>query len=170
MTEINETLVSEAEALRSEDLEVVNSTRNDVLHILETVAKINNSKLTPEIRDTVQIPNPHNDGQCHIKPLCFDFILRYTSARPAPGLVWAGRQKCSVVMKWIGFGYWFYSEIIYKISSRTRRWLISGVMASLLYYSHTCTTALRSVITKKQERNAGNLTLIWLNLETSTSG
>ena len=60
MTEINETLTSDVEALRSEDLqetlEVVNSTRNDFLRISEMIAEINNSMLAPEVRDKEAIP------------------------------------------------------------------------------------------------------------------
>ena len=59
VTEINETLALRAEDLQ-ETLEVVNSTRNELLRISETIAEMNNSMLAPEIRDKEANP-PNGD-------------------------------------------------------------------------------------------------------------
>ena len=90
VTEINETLASELEAIRSEDLqEVVNSNRNDLLRLSETIAEMNNSMLTPEIRDKDANP-PNADWLMSYQTISYTSFLRCTSATPAPraGLGW----------------------------------------------------------------------------------
>ena len=53
ITEINETLASDMEALRTEDVQgEVNSNRDDLQHLTEKLVEMNNSLslLTPEVR------------------------------------------------------------------------------------------------------------------------
>ena len=48
-------------------------------------------------------------------------------------------------------------EILFENFSIARRWLICGVKDSKWWAKANCTTALRSVLTMKQKRNAGTV-------------